>query len=75
MPTGYIIVRARETGRKFADMLLQKQAEGVRVNLIYVSADAKRAERLRERPREATGFGEVLKVAPRRMICDFAERE
>jgi cardiolipin synthase A/B len=27
-----------ETGRKFADLLLQKQAEGVQVNLIYDSA-------------------------------------
>jgi len=26
-----------ETGRKFADLLLQKQAEGVQVNLIYDS--------------------------------------
>jgi cardiolipin synthase A/B len=27
-----------ETGRKFADLLLQKQTEGVQVNLIYDSA-------------------------------------
>ncbi|MDQ7788241.1 MAG: cardiolipin synthase [Thermodesulfovibrionales bacterium] len=31
------IIEDDETGRKFADLLLQKQAEGVRVNLIYDS--------------------------------------
>src|SRR5271169_4013783 len=31
------IIEDDETGRKFADLLLQKQAEGVQVNLIYDS--------------------------------------
>jgi cardiolipin synthase len=31
------IIEDDETGRKFADLLLQKQAEGIQVNLIYDS--------------------------------------
>jgi cardiolipin synthase len=37
------IIEEDETGRKFADLLLQKQAEGVQVNLIYDSMGSSKA--------------------------------
>jgi len=50
-----------ETGRKFADLLLQKQAEGVQVNIIYDSLGSMKTpaaffQRLRDNGIQVVGF-------------------
>ena len=55
------IIEDDETGRKFADLLLQKQAEGVQVNLIYdsvgsFSTPAPFFQRLRDGGIQVIGF-------------------
>lgn len=53
-----------ETGRKFADLLLQKQTEGVQINLIYDSVGSMKTpasffQRLRDRGIEVVGFNPI----------------
>jgi cardiolipin synthase len=55
------IIEDDETGRKFADLLLQKQAEGVQVNLIYDSMGSMNTpdtffQRLRDGGIQVVGF-------------------
>ena len=58
------IIEDDETGRKFADLLLQKQAQGVRVNLIYDSLGSMHTpasffQRLRDGGIQVVGFNPV----------------
>jgi cardiolipin synthase A/B len=58
------IIEDDETGRKFADLLLQKQAEGVRVNLIYDSVGSMKTpasffQRLRDGGIQVVGFNPI----------------
>ena len=58
------IIEDDETGRKFADLLLQKQAEGVQVNLIYdsvgsFSTPAPFFQRLRDAGIQVVGFNPI----------------
>lgn len=58
------IIEDDETGRKFADLLLQKQAEGVQVNLIYDSLGSMKTpasffERLRDGGIQVVGFNPI----------------
>jgi len=55
------IIEDDETGRKFADLLLQKQAQGVQVNVIYDSLGSMKTpdsffQRLRDGGIQAVGF-------------------
>ncbi|MGB9082314.1 MAG: phospholipase D-like domain-containing protein [Desulfuromonadaceae bacterium] len=55
------IIEDDETGRKFADLLLQKQAEGVQVNIIYdslgsINTPASFFQRLQEGGIQVVGF-------------------
>ena len=58
------IIEDDETGRKFADLLLQKQAKGVQVNLIYdsigsMNTPASFFQRLRDGGIQVIGFNPV----------------
>jgi cardiolipin synthase len=58
------IIEDDETGRKFSDLLLQKQAEGVRVNLIYdsvgsMSTPASFFQRLQDSGIQVVGFNPI----------------
>ncbi len=58
------IIEDDETGRKFADLLLQKQAEGVQVNLIYDSVGSLNTpapffQRLRDGGIQVVGFNPI----------------
>jgi len=58
------IIEDDETGRRFADLLLQKQAEGVRVNLIYDSVGSMKTpasffQRLRDGGIQVVGFNPI----------------
>jgi len=58
------IIEDDETGRKFADLLLQKQAEGVQVNLIYDSVGSMNTpaayfQRLRDGGVQVVGFNPI----------------
>jgi cardiolipin synthase len=58
------IIEDDETGRKFADLLLQKQAEGVQVNLIYdsvgsFSTPAPFFQRLRDKGIQVVEFNPI----------------
>jgi cardiolipin synthase len=58
------IIEDDETGRKFADLLLQKQAEGVQVNLIYdsvgsFSTPAPFYQRLRDKGIQVVEFNPI----------------
>jgi len=58
------IIEDDETGRKFADLLLQKQAEGVQINLIYdsvgsFSTPAPFFQRLRDGGIQVVGFNPI----------------
>jgi cardiolipin synthase A/B len=58
------IIEDDETGRKFAGLLLQKQAEGVRVNLIYDSVGSMNTpasffQRLRDGGIQVVGFNPI----------------
>jgi cardiolipin synthase len=58
------IIEDDETGRKFADLLLQKQAEGVQVNLIYDSMGSFKTpesffKRLRDGGIQVVGFNPI----------------
>src|SRR4030042_2663777 len=58
------IIEDDETGRTFADLLLQKQAEGVQVNLIYdsvgsFSTPAPFFQRLRDNGIQVVGFNPI----------------
>jgi len=58
------IIEDDETGRKFADLLLQKQAEGVQVNLIYDSMGSMNTpaaffQRLRDGGIQVVGFNPI----------------
>jgi cardiolipin synthase A/B len=58
------IIEDDETGRKFADLLLQKQAEGVQVNLVYDSVGSMNTpaaffQRLRDGGIQVVGFNPV----------------
>jgi cardiolipin synthase A/B len=58
------IIEDDETGRKFADLLLQKQAEGVQVNLIYdsmgsMNTPASFFQRLRDGGIQVVGFNPI----------------
>jgi len=58
------IIEDDETGRKFADLLLQKQAEGVQVNLIYDSVGSMNTpasffQRLRDSGIQVVGFNPI----------------
>src|SRR4030043_1721483 len=58
------IIEDDETGRKFADVLLQKQAEGVRVNLIYDSVGSMNTpasffQRLQDGGIQVVGFNPI----------------
>ena len=58
------IIEDDETGRKFADLLLQKQAEGIRVNLIYDSVGSMKTpasffQRLRDGGIQVVGFNPI----------------
>ncbi len=58
------IIEDDETGRKFADLLLQKQAEGVQVNLIYDSVGSMNTpasffQRLRDGGIQVVGFNPI----------------
>ena len=58
------IIEDDETGRKFADLLLQKQAHGVQVNLIYDSVGSMNTpasffQRLRDGGIQVVGFNPV----------------
>jgi cardiolipin synthase len=58
------IIEDDETGRKFADLLLKKQAEGVQVNLIYdslgsMNTPAQFFQRLRDGGIQVVGFNPI----------------
>ncbi|HEX5773522.1 MAG TPA: phospholipase D-like domain-containing protein, partial [Geomobilimonas sp.] len=58
------IIEDDETGRKFADLLLEKQAEGVQVNLMYDSVGSMNTpaayfQRLRDGGIQVVGFNPV----------------
>jgi cardiolipin synthase A/B len=58
------IIEDDETGRKFADLLLQRQAEGVQVNLIYDSVGSMNTpasffQRLRDGGIQVVGFNPI----------------
>jgi cardiolipin synthase len=58
------IIEDDETGRKFADLLLQKQAEGVQVNIIYDSVGSLKTpesffKRLRDGEIQVVGFNPI----------------
>ncbi|MHB8828088.1 MAG: cardiolipin synthase [Syntrophales bacterium] len=58
------IIEDDETGRKFADLLLQKQAEGVQVNIIYDSVGSLKTpesffKRLRDGGIQVVGFNPI----------------
>jgi cardiolipin synthase len=58
------IIEDDETGRKFADLLLQKQSEGVQVNLIYDSVGSMNTpasffQRLRDGGIQVVGFNPI----------------
>ncbi|MDP3142478.1 MAG: phospholipase D-like domain-containing protein, partial [Candidatus Omnitrophota bacterium] len=58
------IIEDDETGRKFADLLLQKQAKGVRVNIIYDSVGSMNTpdsyfQRLRDGGIQVVGFNPI----------------
>ena len=58
------IIEDDETGRKFADLLLQKQAEGVQVNIIYDSVGSLKTpesffQRLRDGGIQVVGFNPI----------------
>jgi len=58
------IIEDDETGRKFADLLLRKQAKGVRVNLIYDSVGSMNTpasffQRLRDGGIQVVGFNPI----------------
>jgi cardiolipin synthase len=58
------IIEEDETGRKFADLLLQKQAKGVQVNLIYDSVGSMNTpasffQRLRDGGIQVVGFNPI----------------
>ena len=58
------IIEDDETGRRFADLLLQKQAQGVRVNIIYDSLGSMRTttaffQRLRDGGIQVIGFNPI----------------
>jgi len=58
------IIEDDETGRKFADLLLEKQAKGVRVNIIYdsvgsVKTPASYFQRLRDGGIQVVGFNPI----------------
>ena len=58
------IIEDDETGRKFADLLLQKQAEGVQVNIIYDSVGSMNTpasffQRLRDGGIQVVGFNPI----------------
>jgi cardiolipin synthase len=58
------IIEDDETGRKFADLLLQKQAKGVQVNLIYdsmgsIHTPASFFQRLRDGGIQVVGFNPI----------------
>jgi cardiolipin synthase len=58
------IIEDDETGRKFADLLLQKQAEGVQVNIIYDSVGSMNTpatffQRLRDGGIQVVGFNAI----------------
>jgi cardiolipin synthase len=58
------IIEYDETGRKFADLLLKKQAEGVQVNLIYDSVGSMNTpasffQRLRDGGIQVVGFNPI----------------
>ena len=58
------IIEDDETGRKFADLLLQKQAKGVQVNLIYDSVGSMNTpasffQRLRDGGIQVVGFNPI----------------
>jgi cardiolipin synthase A/B len=58
------IIEDDETGRKFADLLLQKQGEGVQVNLIYdsmgsMNTPASFFQRLRDGGIQVVGFNPI----------------
>ncbi|MGD1151399.1 MAG: cardiolipin synthase [Syntrophales bacterium] len=69
------IIEEDETGRKFADLLLQKQAKGVQVNLIYDSVGSMNTpasffQRLRDGGIQVVGFNPInpLKARDHRKI-------
>ena len=58
------IIEDDDTGRKFADLLLQKQAEGVQVNIIYDSVGSMKTpaaffKRLRDGGIQVVGFNPI----------------
>jgi cardiolipin synthase len=58
------IIEDDETGRKFADLLLQRQAEGVQVNLMYDSVGSMKTpssffQRLRDGGIQVVGFNPI----------------
>ena len=58
------IIEDDETGRQFADLLLQKQAEGVQINLIYDSVGSMNTpasffQRLRDGGIQVVGFNPI----------------
>src|SRR3989339_1646663 len=58
------IIEDDDTGRKFADLLLQKQAKGVRVNIIYdsvgsMNTPASYFQRLRDGGIQVVGFNPI----------------
>jgi cardiolipin synthase len=58
------IIEDDETGRKFADVLLQKQAEGIQVNVIYDSVGSLKTpasffQRLRDSGIQVVGFNPI----------------
>ena len=64
------IIEDDETGRKFADLLLQKQAEGVQVNVIYDSVGSMNTpasffQRLRDSGIQVVGFNPLNPLADR----------
>jgi cardiolipin synthase A/B len=64
------IIEDDETGRKFADLLLQKQLEGVQVNVIYDSVGSMNTpaaffERLRDGGIQVVGFNPLNPLADR----------
>lgn len=64
------IIEDDETGRKFADLLLQKQSKGVQVNVIYdsvgsVNTPAAFFQRLRDSGIQVVGFNPLNPLAER----------
>ncbi|CAG0992955.1 partial cardiolipin synthase A/B, partial [Geobacteraceae bacterium] len=64
------IIDDDETGRRFADLLLQKQGEGVQVNLIYdsvvsITTPAAFFQRLRDGEREVVEFNPIKPLEDR----------